>query len=398
MNILYIGTHNSIHDLKWMKYFANREDFKVFFVSERQHLPTQLLTSEIQAEYEKHGITYIGYLNSFSIRKIFSFIKSAIWLRQQLQKHHIDLVHILFATPHALWGLMVNTPYIITTRGSDILLVIPQLKKTTNLKGLYFRLLYRFFKSAFEKASLVTCTSLAQLKKVTELFQIKSTKIIRTGVDVHLISEIKKPQLLNRLLQNQKFVFSPRFFSPIYNIALQIQALEYLPQHIIRNYTFVFIRGKHYDENYSATLLLNLTQLKYTIGLKFIVEDYLDQESIWMYYKQASLTIMTPLSDGTPNSALEAMAGRCPVILPNLPYDSDIFQNATLVLKHNDPHQLAQLIEKALSEYPTEMLDLAYLRVNELGNRQIEMRNLEVLYKQLTFSHKASQTQDQNLS
>lgn len=397
MNVLYIGTYDSIHDHKWMNHFANRADFKVFFVLEKQNLPASLSPSEIEKKYSEYGIYYLGYLNTFSIRNIFPFLRSALWLRQQLQMHKIDLVHILFATPHSLWGLVISAPYIITTRGSDVLLVLPQLRNKTNLKRLYFRFLFTLFKSSFEKANLITCTSSAQLKKVTELFQVKSIQVVRTGVDVNKISAIDKPELLPADLRNCKYIFSPRFFSPVYNISLQIDAIALLPSAIIQDYTFVFIRGKYYDKDYSTSLLEKLTELKNRIGLKFIVEDYLDQESIWMWYKKASLTIMTPISDGTPNSALEAMASRCPLILPNLSYDAAIFQDAAWVLEKNDPYQLAQLIAKALTEYPTEVLELAYSRVAKLGNRQIEMSKLEILYTELLRKIENTKTQSTNL-
>jgi glycosyltransferase involved in cell wall biosynthesis len=50
---------------------------------------------------------------------------------------------------------------------------------------------------------------------------------------------------------------------------------------------------------------------------------------------------MTPISDGTPNSALEAMSARCPLIMPNLPYDKSIFEDCCFVLNNDDPKELA---------------------------------------------------------
>jgi glycosyltransferase involved in cell wall biosynthesis len=364
-----------------MSYFSEKTPCRVFFVSECQNLPIGFNLSEIQAFYKNYNITFLGCIHTFSIRHLGAFFKSGWWLRKQLKIHQIDLVHILFVTPHALWGLFINTPYILTTRGSDILQVLPSLLSKSGLNGLYNKILFLFFKFSFCKAYATTGTSSAQVHTAQTLFKLKKTPVvIRTGVDVLRIAELNKPELLNVALHNKPFIFSPRFFSPVYDIELQLNAIELLPRNIIKNFYFVFVRGKKYNPAYANNLYEKLKLLQAKIGLSYIVEEYLSQETIWMYYKKATLTIMTPLSDGTPNSALEAMAANCPLILPKLNYDPELFENTTLVLENRNSHTLAQLIKWGVENYDPHMIEYAHSRVLLNGNRQTEMEKLYTLY------------------
>jgi hypothetical protein len=194
------------------------------------------------------------------------------------------------------------------------------------------------------------------------------------------IKAINKPELLPSELLQQSYIFSPRFMSPVYNISLQIQSLVFLDELILQKYLFVFIRGKSFNVDYFTEQCQKLEQLKNEKGLKYLIIDFFDQETLWMAFKRASLTIMTPLSDGTPNSALEDMAAECPLIIPHFDYDADIFDGATFVLEENEPEQLALLIEKAIIAYPKSMIDLASDRILRLGNRKTEMKRLEEIY------------------
>jgi hypothetical protein len=102
----------------------------------------------------------------------------------------------------------------------------------------------RLFKRAFKKAKINTCTSSAQVEKLKELFALDNFEIIRTGVDVERISNSKREVLLDDRVKGKKICPIPRFISPIYNIELQVDALEYLSHETLRNHIFVFIKGK----------------------------------------------------------------------------------------------------------------------------------------------------------
>jgi hypothetical protein len=62
MNILYICNPDSIHDQKWMRFFAEKNDFKVYIVGES-------LVDESTVDYLKsQDIVLLPSVDSFSIK------------------------------------------------------------------------------------------------------------------------------------------------------------------------------------------------------------------------------------------------------------------------------------------------------------------------------------------
>lgn len=378
--ILYIANGNSIHDVKWMSYFSEQtENYHCFLLVDTLNP----LSQETIDRLAKLHIQVLEPINPISISHPIRTLRAIKHFKRLIRTIQPDLVHALFAAPNALWLNFTKIPSVITMRGSDILLVIPDLLNKHGLKKIYFSFLFRQFKKAFENADVVTGTSYPQLEKARTLFSRSTLKLVRTGVDVEKIESLDKPDLIPLSLKNTPFVFSPRFMAPIYNIEFQIETLALLDPTILQSYTFVFIRGKQYDETYYQRQLKRLAELKATHQINYLVIDYFTQEEMWMLLKKASLCVMTPISDGTPNSALEAMSAKCPLILSNLDYDKDLFENTCLQLNTFDANEFKHSIESALRNYDHSRLSTAFETVKQLGNRSVEMEKLAAIYASL---------------
>jgi glycosyltransferase involved in cell wall biosynthesis len=375
--ILFIANGNSIHDIKWITYFSEQpEKYSCFLLCDSLcELSEQTITA-----LTKVNIHVVQQISPLSISNPIKSWKAIRYYKKLVKDLQPDLIHVLFATPNALWLNFSKTPGMITMRGSDILIVIPDLLKQIGLKKIYFGFLYRQFKKAFLNARVVTGTSFPQIEKANELFYGANMKLVRTGVDVEKINQLDQIELILDSLKEKEFVFSPRFMSPIYNIEFQLKAISLVDSTIINKYTFVFIRGKQYDESYYQKQLQTLRTLRTEINLNYVVLDYLDQNSMWMMLKKSALCIMTPISDGTPNSALEAMAAKCPLIISNLNYDKDLFENTCIKLNSFEVIELKEMIEKSLTNYDPKLLSNAFNKVSALGNRSIEMKKLEEFY------------------
>ena len=377
LKILYIANGNSIHDLKWISYFSEQEEnYSCYLLCDT----LCELSEDTKLAIENSSIQLVKQINPISIKSPMKTWKAIRHYKKLVKDIEPDVIHVLFATPNALWLNFSNTPGVITMRGSDILLVIPALLNQVGVKSSYFTFLFRQFNKAFLKANLVTGTSFPQIEKATELFNGANLTLVRTGVEVEKINLINQNELIPNFLREKEFVFSPRFMAPIYNIGFQLDAISKLDRKIIERFTFVFIRGKQFDEEYFQIQLNRLIQLKAEINLSYHVIDYLDQPSMWMFLKKASLCLMTPISDGTPNSALEAMAAKCPLVISNLNYDKDLFENTCVKLKSFDVEELVEVIEASLLHYDLVLLERAYQQVLAQGNRTVEMEKMVHAY------------------
>jgi glycosyltransferase involved in cell wall biosynthesis len=375
--ILYIANGNSIHDVKWMSFFSTQqEQYSCFLLCDT----LCLLNEETKSTLAELKIHLVEQITPLSIKHPIQSWQAIRQFKKIVRDIQPDVIHVLFATPNALWLNFTKKPSIITTRGSDILRVIPELKAQKGIKKLYFKYLFVRFKKAFKQAHYCTGTSQPQVQSMKNIFSLPEPKLIRTGVEVKKIIGSDFKLFLPKQLHGIKYVVSPRFMSPIYRIDMQLDAIEKLSDQTIKDFIFVFIRGIQFDHEYYATQLKRLEGLKKEKGIKSIVLDYLSQDEIVAVLKHAHLCVMTPQSDGTPNSALEAMAARCPLILPNLPYDEDLFRGTCIMLNENTAESLAIAIETAIHNYPESLLKHASKQVLANGDRTNEMQKLTELY------------------
>lgn len=370
MNILYIGNPHNIHDKKWMGPMA--KNHKVYVTTEMITAPK--VDDLAKAELVKLNITLLPFLGSYSYSKPIQFYRSIQQLKTYIKQYNINLVHAMFAAPYALWLNHISVPFGITTRGSDVLQIIPKLLAEGGVKN---KFLYDKFISVFQKASFVTSTSIHQVQAIKKDFNVHSN-IIRTGVDVSKIENINVDEYLPKSLnRNKKIIFFPRFIHPVYNIELQIDAIKLLPKELLKEYLFVFIKPRNVVTDYRKKYEAELRQV---LKENVVILDELKQEQIFSIYHAAAITVMTPHSDGTPNSALEAMSARCPLIIGNCDYDKEIFDDICYKLMDYQPEKLKALILKALAEYPQELLNKAYQRVCDKANIPNELEKLNQLY------------------
>lgn len=377
MNILYLGTPESIHDLKWISFFSHNAENKVFLLTEDTLI--QKRSSRISTFLNENHILLLGTIKPYSILKPLSVLRSIKKLRKICKEKNIDIVHALNAAPYAMWAYFTKTKYIITSRGTDVMETIPGLRQSGN-KKLHLKILYIIFKRSFKKATFITSTSYKQVAKIKEMICLANVELVRTGVEVDIISkEIDKTNLPPQL-QNCEYINSPRWIYGLYNSKTQARAILLLDDWILKKYTFVFYTKRDTPTDY----LIEFEELlKKNIRIKYLIFEHLPQVNSLACIKFAALNIMIPDRDGTPNSALESMAARCPLIVGDFAYDDDLFTGTCMRLKENTPEALAESITKALTDYPAFYLEKAFQKVSEFGNRPLEMNKIKVLYKKM---------------
>lgn len=371
MNILYLADPSPVsHDVKWMNHFLE-EGHKVFFL-------TRPTTSENVNHDHLGDARFIGEIHDFSIFRPKNIFKGFQIIVDSIKKYQIDIFHILYAEPNALWALFArfyNCKVILTTRGTDILVTIPQFRSAKNLSKLYVPKLYNL---AFKQFDVITCTSVQQIASINKISKdAPKPCLIRTGIDISFVESFKKQNDHKSKIEG-KYVFFPRSMKSLYNHEFAIRAISKMNSTFKDCYTFVFIGRDSKDVQYVKEIS---RLMENSPGVKFEFLNWQDRNSLYSLYMYASLVVMTPKSDGSPVSAFEAMAFQVPVILPPLNYDDDIFGKNVYQFHAWDENELTDLIEKALTTDNTKLIENAYITVLKRANKELEMKKLLRLYE-----------------
>lgn len=372
MNILIIGNISSIHDEKWITFLGKNSKHSFYITQEDQNIP---LSSNQVLHYQSCGIEILPNLPSFSLIQFWQSIKGWMQVYRYVKKYKIDCVHVIFPTPHIFWVNFLQIPLIVSTRGSDVLVVVKNLIQQSSIKN---KILLFLFDKNLKKSNFITCTSELQKKFLEENFTYTRNKIslVRTGIDVDFVDSIVAPSKN----ENEIRIFSPRFFVPIYNLETIIEAIEKLPTAFQSKVHVQFVEGKNVDLNYKNKILQQLSRVQF----KYSVAKYFDKTELIEEYKQSDLVVMVPHSDGTPNSALETMLCKKPLIMSDLNYQSPLFNETCLLVNPTNVYELTKSIELAIVDYPKNLLDRGREMTVLYGNQKVEMQKIIDLYNTLS--------------
>lgn len=376
--ILYLADPNLIHDQKWATYFSQQSEKYECYIIIRQHHKDLYKIEDFAAIESKYNCKFLGIVQDFSIKRFMQTYKQAQFIKGLIKTYKIDIFHLMYAEPNALWAnldLPKNVKVILTTRGTDVLKTIPSFKEQ---KGILPKLVTALYKRAFERCHAICSTSLRQINSIETISPLSKNKIhlIRTGVDLPMLDNAN--EVLPQDLDVKPFILFPRNMRPIYNHELAIEAVKILPKDIQEKYTLVFVHRNSTDKEYVAKIEKALEEQP----MNYVFLDYVPSALLYSLYKKAAAIVMTPLSDGTPVSAIEAMALGKPLILSPLEYDADIFQKDTVnLLKTWNKEELAISLTNILHNQTTLNTTKAAELARTKANRLVEMQKLQALYE-----------------
>lgn len=375
MNVLYIANPCSLHDARWINFFSMRGQHQCYVLARELHYlritPTNVLLDS--------NVTLVGFVRDPSTIRPWRNKKEVAKIKTFISKYHINVLHILYAEPNALWATWrekVGVPVIITTRGTDILKTIPAFFQKTDLLSKFVATQYR---RAFAKADVITCTSHSQQQALEKIGVKTSTRIIRTGIDMRVVDEAL---MHSQEKDADKFILMPRHMRAIYNHEFALAAISQLHDGVRNDYIFVFVDSDTEEPEYLAAI----KEKAMHIPAKFKFLPSLSHHDLVLLIRNASLVVMTPLSDGSPVTAMETMACSTPLILPPLPYDPEIFADV-VQFKSWDPSVLAGTINQVLSmpaKDKASMLSKNRQVILEKCNAAGEMKKIEEIYQHQT--------------
>ncbi len=371
MKIGYIANASSLHNLKWINHFAKANQVSLFCIPDDYSLidPSVKIFPLLPQTYP--------VMNFWKRSRIIKRLQAAI------QEQKLDVLHCIYALPHAIWGYKTGFPQqIITSRGSDVLVDYQALK---NAKGWRERNSAMHFRTAMEAAFIharyVTSTSGSQQNVIREMVNNpEKLMLIRTGVDA--------PRFIEGLKQKEGpmglTLFHPRYTLPVYRVEFMIKALLKLNDLTTEPFKLQLIDFP--KEEYAE----RIQGLIWRHGLSEHVEwiPFMSTEEMKKRYQTVDMVVMTPSSDGTPVSGIEAMLAKKPLILGNVDYDKDIF-NPDTVWQMSSADREAELARIIMEVHDMEAtarnskLKKAQETALDLADLNKEVLKLEQLYQNM---------------
>lgn len=365
MKLCFLAAANSIHGVRWIKYFAEA-GHKISWISLAPPIPeaAELIKKVNFYEIKPSPLSDINgpfaiCALPFALRRIKKILKS----------FKPDVLHIHSAGTYGLVGALSGFhPAILTPWGSDILLT-----------SIFKKPLIRY---VIKRMNLFTCDGENTFQKLVEFgANPEKIKIIRFGTDVEKFKpslENRKQKIKNRIVK----IISLRTLISTYNIETLIKAAEIVVK-AAPEAKFI-IAGDGEQREY-------LTQLAESFGL---MPQYLEfigrykSENLPQMLNDADIYVSTSLSDsGLAASTAEAMASGLPAIVTDSGDNKKWVEEnkGGFVIPLKNPEILAKKIvyllknpnaRKSFGEYNRKIIE-------EKNNYYKEMGKTEELYEKI---------------
>jgi L-malate glycosyltransferase len=316
MKICFLASSNSIHSLKWIKYFSDLK-YEVLWIS-----------------LEKSSVDIPKNIEYFELRN--NLIFSIFNTRKIILKSKPDILHVHYLGNHALVALFSKMKCIISTPwGSDIIYG----KKSFIKRQIISKLL--------KKSRVITCDAYHMRDEILN-FGISNEKIhiINFGIDSNrFLKRDKDLNLLKELnIQAENIVLSMRNFEKVYDIETLLYAAEIILKEIPNTCFLLLGRGelKEYLEGIAK-------KLKIINSIRFL--GHLDNEALPSLLSSVDVYVSTSLSDaGIAASTAEAMACEVPVVISDSGENNRWIKNGDngFLVPVSEPKELATQVIKIL--------------------------------------------------
>lgn len=381
MKIAFFANPDSAHDVKWINRLATVHDV-VVICGAREPSGSIGLDPGIRVE---------SLLSAYSVMHVNQTRRQAKQVHALCAAFRPDIVHSMYAVPNAIWGDSVSSGnHVITTRGSDLLIdLVETLAHPKSLAQLFsFPILRYRVVSAIRRAAYVTSTSVRQRHIAAQIRgSLVATEVIRTGVDPSVFTCAAKDACGDPFI-----LLSPRSMKPLYNIDLLVTAVASLARAGLARRVILRLIDDHPGSEY-AHMIRELVQVE---GIAQDVEflPQMDEAQMRLHYEMADAVIMTPRSDGTPVSAIEAMLMRRPLIVGNLDYDADLFSGSTVwKVPSFSPKDVSDTLAQVIGqkEQRQAKVQRAYEAAQQHANLGRSLDTLSRIYAQIHMRGTANQ-------
>lgn len=277
-----------------------------------------------------------------------------------------------------------------TTKKPDVFLslthYLPRITKSPAVVSV-MDLSYIHFPETFQKKDLYQLTKWTEysVKKATKVITIsqsskddiikyykipeKKVKVVHLGLKDILMDKASKDP--SEFGVTKRYILFVGTLQPRKNIARLIEAYSLLSQEVKNEHQLVIIgkKGWLYEEILESPK-------KFIVEEDVIFLDYVTDEDLPMFYKNAKLYVLPSLYEGFGLPILEAMRYGCPVATSNVSSLPEAGGEAAIYFDPQDPKDISNTIQKVLSD-------------SELSKKMIEKGKIH--YKKFTWEKAAQE-------
>lgn len=361
MRICFLAAANSIHSVRWIKYFYEK-GHEISWISLAPSIPE---AKDLISKVKYFEITLSPLADINGKKSIFYLLPSVSKIKKILKDLEPDILHIHSAGTYGLVGALTNfKPIVLTPWGSDILLA-----------SFVKKLLVKF---VLNRVALLTCDGENTTQILINLgIKPEKIKTIRFGTDVEKFSAKSEFALSGKIE-----IISLRTLIPIYDVETLVKAAAIVVK--VTSAVKFIIAGDGDQKEYLISLAGDLGLLPQYIEF---VGRYRN-ENLPKMLNEVDIYVSTSLSDsGLSASTAEAMASGLPVIVSDSGDNRQWVDNnkGGFVIPLKSPEILAEKILyllkkktllKSFGEYNRKIIE-------EKNNYYKEMDKMEKLYEKI---------------
>ena len=365
MHIAFLAAANSIHTIRWIRFFAER-GHTITWISLAPPIPE---AKELASKTSFFEITPSPLADIHGARGILYLPGTVTKVRGILADRKPDVLHIHSAGTYGLVGALAGFhPSILTPWGSDILL-------TSSLKKPLVRFVVR-------SADAYTCDGENTFKKLISFgASEKEIRFIRFGTDTRIFT----PNAGMRE-KDKTAVVSLRSLEPLYDIETLIRAAAIVSKE--KGGIRFILAGEGSEKSRLEALARELGLMDSGV-VRFI--GRVSGDALVNTLRNADIYVSTSLSDsGLASSTAEAMACGLPVVVSDSGDNKEwVKENENgFVIPLRDPQALAEKIVWLTEHAPERAAFGAHNRalIEEKNDYMKEMGKVETLYESIAAS------------
>ena len=342
--ILYVGPSDSVHTWLFINAFkAKGFEVGLAYDGPKPNIPNcynlGLKTFNGVIDLLKHPLVTMRGTKDVThhrLSRYIAFHKSAVVLKQAIQKFKPDVVHAHGASSCGIYTYFTGFhPYIISTWGSDMYVdpLRPDMRP--------------FIQNALERADVVHVESERQ-ELIARGLGAREVVVQGWGVDLSLFRPIKPDENFRRKLgiESKKVIISVReLFNQKYGINTIIDAYSMVKKRV--KDVKLLICNDGVDKP-----LLEQQVRSHGLQHDVIFTGRIPQDALPQYYNLAHIYVQNPRTDSVSYSLLEAMACGLPVISSNVGDTRENLRDGRngLLFPHGNRDVLAEKMLNLLSD------------------------------------------------